>query len=59
MELFVDEAVSRILLPRVNRQVVEAEDGTLIFACKMRIKVEPTKMISTLLMIVMMWGKLF
>ena len=33
MELFVDEAVSRTLLPRVDGQVVEAKLVALILAC--------------------------
>ena len=43
MELFVDEAVSRTLLPRVDGQVVEAKLGALILTCTLRIKVEPKK----------------
>ena len=33
MELFVDEATSRILLPWVGRQVVEPELVALILTC--------------------------
>ena len=33
MELFVDEAVSRTLLPRVDGQVVEAKLVAMILTC--------------------------
>ena len=33
MELFVDEAASRTLLPRVDRQVVEAELVAMLITC--------------------------
>ena len=41
MKLFVDEAASRTLLPRVDRQVVGAKLGALMLAWTLRIKMEP------------------
>ena len=38
MELFVDEAASRTLLPRVDRQVVEAKHVALLVTCTVGIE---------------------